>query len=90
MIKNILAIGCSFTHGAELPDETEDHPSQFAWPQLVANRLDANITNLGLNGGSNSRIFRLAVEQAAKKSQIGRAHVWNSSHTDISRMPSSA
>jgi hypothetical protein len=65
MIKNILAIGCSFTYGAELPDELHG-PSQFAWPQLVGDQLTADVTNLGLNGGSNGRIYRLAVEQAIK------------------------
>ena len=58
MIKNILAIGDSFTAGAELSD-----PVNHSWPTVLANKLNCEVTNLGLPGGSNDRVFRLAVER---------------------------
>lgn len=83
----ILAIGDSFTFGAELPDvpavtfqisgrhyyneeqkqTCEIMPSQLAWPALLGRELDLPVENKGLIGGSNDRIFRLAVSLTAKK-----------------------
>ena len=37
-------------------------PSQLAWPSLLAQKLNAEVINLSLIGGSNDRIFRLAIE----------------------------
>jgi hypothetical protein len=81
-MKNILALGCSFTYGAELADETLTSPSQLAWPSLLANKLSANVTNLGRNGGSNSRIYRLAVENTLKHDYDLVICAW----TDIMRL----
>lgn len=74
----ILAVGDSFTFGAELPGIPADlgifgndynnqqiDPSPLAWPQLLADRLKQPVTNLGLSGSSNSRIFRRTVEACA-------------------------
>lgn len=82
----ILAIGDSFTFGAELFDVPKSlgiygneyfnettgkrepaSPSQYAWPTLLANKIGTNVVNLGLVGGSNDRIFRLAVKETAKE-----------------------
>lgn len=38
-------------------------PSQHAWPTLLAQRLGCEVSNQSLIGGSNDRIFRLAMEQ---------------------------
>lgn len=38
-------------------------PSNLAWPSLLAQKLGAEVCNLGLIGGSNDRIFRLAIGQ---------------------------
>ena len=67
----ILAVGDSFTFGAELAGIPSDlgifgndynnqqiDPSPLAWPQLLADQLQQSVTNLGLVGSSNSRIFR--------------------------------
>jgi hypothetical protein len=35
-------------------------PSQFAWPELLAKKLNQKVNNLGAVGSSNDRIFRLA------------------------------
>ena len=69
----ILAIGCSFTYGSELPDTeldtfyTKKKPSQLAYPALLAKQLNGTVTNLSLPGGSNGRIFRLVVDQLSKE-----------------------
>lgn len=43
-------------------------PSQLAWPALLGQQLNVNIDNLSIIGGSNERMYRLAVEQTSKKS----------------------
>lgn len=74
MISSILAIGCSFTYGLELPDAPafafnvgDLTPSKFSYPALLAKKLTAELTNLSLPGGSNNRIFRLVMDQSLKK-----------------------
>lgn len=68
----ILAVGCSFTYGAELPDVPVDTlyhnipPSQYAYPALLGKMYNAEVVNLGKPGGSNSRIFRLALDESLK------------------------
>lgn len=57
----ILAVGCSFTAGAELPDIRGQHfsaISKLAYPKLLGNLYNAEVTNLSLGGGSNGRTFR--------------------------------
>jgi lysophospholipase L1-like esterase len=74
----ILAVGDSFTFGAELPgipallgifgnnhNNQQIDPSPLAWPQILADRLEQPLTNLGLVGGSNSRIFRRTIQACA-------------------------
>jgi len=80
---NILVVGDSLSFGCELPDVPEylglygnddTHsqqqlpPSQYAWPSLIGKRLNVNVDNLSIAGGSNDRIFRLAVTESAKQS----------------------
>jgi len=73
----ILTLGDSFTFGLELPDcpSVEDSyeflPSKFAWPNQLAKQLGQGVVNLSMPGGSNDRIFRLAMaESVAKKHDI--------------------
>ena len=74
----ILAIGDSFTYGDELPDVPEPNTanrkwnnlppsSKFCYANLVANQLGAEIDNISIPGGSNSRIFRKCVDQVLLK-----------------------
>ena len=73
----ILALGDSFTYGSELPDCDEfapgfgwnklPPPSSLSYPALVADTLGATLTNLSMPGGSNSRIYRLAVDAVCKE-----------------------
>jgi lysophospholipase L1-like esterase len=58
MIKNILAVGDSFTYGEELEDRTN------AWPCLVAAELNATVDNRGIPSGGNTQVVRNIVEHA--------------------------
>jgi hypothetical protein len=79
---SILAVGCSFTAGAELPN-----PAESAWPNLIAKLNNRSVKNLGLGGASNDRIFRLVVEETAQQrfdlvivqwTEPSRMEIWNS------------
>lgn len=50
----MLFLGCSMTMGTGLPYEE-------TWPYLVARALDCACWNLGVGGGSNDTMFRLAL-----------------------------
>lgn len=76
---NILAVGCSFTHGCELPDTI------LAWPHILANKVNGSVKNLGFPGGSNDYIFRTALEESLKDqydlvvvqwSSVDRREIW--------------
>jgi hypothetical protein len=58
MIKNILAIGDSFTAGAELIN-----PNRDSWPFLLAKKNNWQVVNQGKGGGSNDRIVRITLEE---------------------------
>lgn len=59
MIRNILAVGDSFTYGEELADR------DYAWPCLVSRKLNAAINNMAMPGSGNTRIVRNVIENAA-------------------------
>ena len=55
----LVAFGCSNTFGSWLPD-TEDRiskPSKFAWPQILADKLNLECVNLGSPAASNKEIW---------------------------------
>lgn len=60
----LVAFGCSLTYGHGLPDcysgsnkkESGVAPSKFAWPSLLADRLNLPCLNLSVSGASNKRI----------------------------------
>ena len=90
---NILAIGDSFTFGEELPDvpapgvngrtwNNRPPASAFSYATLLAKQLGATITNLGMPGGSNSRIFRVAMDQ----SSLEKYNIVICGWTEISRL----
>jgi len=84
----LLAIGDSFTHGLELPDcpihegSATSAPSQLSWASKLASDLGYELTNLSIPGGSNSRIFRLALDKSLKNSYDLIICQW----TEISRI----
>jgi hypothetical protein len=55
----VLALGCSFTKGAELVD-----PDASAWPSVLAGLTGWSIDNHAENGGSNDMMFRKAIEMS--------------------------
>ena len=57
----ILAIGDSFTYGAELAN-----PGNDAWPTVLGRLLNQDVVNQGLTGSSNDRILRLAATNVVK------------------------
>jgi hypothetical protein len=78
---SILAVGCSFTAGAELPN-----PATSAWPNLIGKLNNRTVKNLGLGGASNDRTFRLVVEETAQQrfdlvivqwTEPSRIEIWN-------------
>ena len=65
----ILACGCSFTAGQELPDAMNTYEiSKYAYPSLLANILGGEVKNISLSGGSNARIFRKVIDEVTKNS----------------------
>lgn len=54
----IYACGCSFTYGDEL-----DSPATHAWPVLLANKLNASVTNDAVSGGTNFRTAYRTIKQ---------------------------
>ena len=59
-----LVVGDSFTFGEELSDVTDNvTPSKFAWPQLLADRLNWEVTNLAKPGSGNTRMVRNVVTE---------------------------
>jgi hypothetical protein len=53
----LLTVGDSFTYGEELAELTS------AWPNLLANKLNYELTNLARPGSGNTRMVRHCVEQ---------------------------
>ena len=64
MIKNIVAVGDSFTYGEELK------LVQNAYPYLLADKLSANIVNLAKPGSGNKRIVRSVIEHVANDQPV--------------------
>lgn len=60
----LLTVGDSFTYGEELPDVIDNiTPSKLAWPQLLANRLGWEVTNLAKPASGNTRMIRTVVNE---------------------------
>jgi hypothetical protein len=60
----IIAFGCSYTYGHGLSDCLEDDkttqgptPSKFAFPSLLAKKLNCESINIGKSGNSNKEIW---------------------------------
>lgn len=61
----LVAFGCSYTRGTALDDVWDfknncsifPHPSKYAWPQLIADKLNLECINLGKGGYSNKAIW---------------------------------
>lgn len=61
----LVAFGCSYTRGTALDDVWNfekkcsifPQPSKYAWPQLIADKLNIECLNLGKGGLSNKAIW---------------------------------
>ena len=62
----LVAFGCSNTFGQALPDVRgyennkeiiTQGPSKYAWPQILADKLNLECVNLGIRGASNKEIW---------------------------------
>ena len=60
----LVAFGCSYTYGEALPDcydpatgRAGPHPSMFAWPKLLADKLNVECVNCGEPAFSNAAIL---------------------------------
>jgi len=62
MKKQLLAVGDSFTYGEELDDIYQ------AWPYRLADKIDYEVNNQGLNGSSNASILRRTLEELSTTS----------------------
>jgi hypothetical protein len=74
----IVAFGCSWTYGLGLDDCVKEDdftkggstPSQFAWPQLLADKLSLECVNQSRCGASNKEIWFKAVNFEYQKNDI--------------------
>jgi len=64
----LVAFGCSNTYGHGLRDciakdkkDCGSYPSKFAWPQLLADKMNLECVNMGVPGASNKEIWHTAV-----------------------------
>lgn len=74
MIKNILAVGDSFTFGEELPNREIQRYSS-----LLANQVGALVTNMAKPGSGNKRMVRYVIEHIAQGNPVDLVIVgWSS------------
>ena len=81
-MSRLIAFGCSFTRGTALDDVWDfknkcsifPQPSKYAWPQLLADKLDIECINLGKGGYSNKAIWHIIVNFDFKPSDIVFIH----------------
>lgn len=64
----IKSFGCSFIYGSELHNELRDdcwsEPSRFAWPALVAKKLNVEYQCFAVPGSGNLQIFEKILNHA--------------------------
>jgi len=77
-MNKLIAFGCSNTYGEGLQDtwNTGDsrrwhgQPSKFAWPQLLADKMNLECVNMGEGGVSNKYIANLIAETEFQQDDI--------------------
>jgi hypothetical protein len=77
-MSKLVAFGCSCTQGWDLHDQylpSEDvfdnnKPSKFAWPNIIAKKLNLPLVNLGVGGNSNSEILDSILQYPFEKNDI--------------------
>lgn len=81
MIKNILAVGDSFTYGEELADKTS------AFPIKLAHKMSAFVHNIAQPAASNDKILRICLEYLLEQPNtdlviIGWSNIGRSEYAD--------
>ena len=66
----LITFGCSNTIGHSLPDWKLSAPSKYAWPQILADKLNLSCCNLAKPGSSNKEIWYNIVNTKFKKDDI--------------------
>ena len=73
----IVAFGCSNTYGLGLPDSWETdknipgkYPSVYAWPSVLAKKLNYRVVNNGVCGCSNKFIYQTILNYKFSKNDI--------------------
>ena len=75
-MSRLLAFGCSNTYGHGLEDcllkdnQPGPQPSKFAWPSLLANKLNIPCLNLAEPGSSNQDILRKILSEDIHENDI--------------------
>ena len=77
-MSRIIAFGCSNTWGEGLPDtwnagdegRWRGQPSKFAWPQILADKMNLECVNIGEGGVSNKYIANLIAETEFQQDDI--------------------
>ena len=76
----LLTVGDSFTYGEELADRTN------AWPQVLANKINYELVNLGQPSASNDKILRKTLDyltfNTVELVVIGWSNIGRSEHAD--------
>lgn len=76
-MSRLVTFGCSNTKGDGLPDvydkvrketPTWSKPSTYAWPKLLADKLEYECLNLAVSGSSNKHICNIALNTQFKES----------------------
>ena len=69
-MKKLIVTGCSVTHGTELVDNYSPENIRLSYSQVIADKLNCDLVNVALPGGSNEYIFHSALECLSKYSDI--------------------
>jgi len=76
--KEIIAHGCSVTHGSELVTAGLDTENVFfAFPNILANSLSLKCINLALPGSSNENIFHNTIKTIYENNEIILIVCWS-------------
>jgi hypothetical protein len=87
----LVTFGDSFTYGENMPDNVRktNKPSEYAWPSVVAKKLDVNdIVNCAIPGASNKYISKSILDFKFQKHDLvlvlwswhNRWHVFNNNN----------
>lgn len=61
--KHLLAVGCSFTDPNFSTLHVPDYDCSFPkWPEILANKLDVDVVNLGRSGSNNQAMVNMAID----------------------------